>query len=366
MTTGFLTHEKYFWHNTGHGAEWLRSAGPVQPDTHVENPETKRRLQNLLEYSDLDQKLTQLKPRAATIDEVLRVHTADYLERLKAMSDGRGGSAGESCECGTGSYEIALLSAGGTMTALDSVVTGQVDNAYALTRPPGHHAEPDSGRGFCLLSNIGIAIHHARHRHGIERIAVVDWDVHHGNGTQTIFYEDPNVLALSIHQDGLYPINSGHLSERGSGAGLGATLNVPLLPGCGHGAYMAAMERVVVPALRNFKPELIIVACGFDASIFDPSARMMLTARSYRDMTRMMMELAGDLTGGKLLFNHEGGYSTGYVPFCGLATIEQLSGQDTGIGDPFGIFLNDVVGHELFPHQEIAINKAAELAAQCR
>ena len=156
------------------------------------------------------------------------------------------------------------------MAAVESVMKGATDNAYALVRPPGHHAEPNRGRGYCIFGNIAVAVKYALAKLGVSRVAVVDWDVHHGNGTQLAFYENPDVLTISIHQDNLYPTASGAMEDNGAGRGAGFNLNLPMPPGSGVGAYLAAFERVVVPALRKFKPELIVVASGLDANAYDP------------------------------------------------------------------------------------------------
>jgi acetoin utilization deacetylase AcuC-like enzyme len=362
-TTGFLFNELYMWHDTGHAALWYPPGLKVQPGEHGENAETKRRLRNLMDVAGILDQLVDVKARAVTDEEILRVHTRDYLDRIKTLSADRGGDAGEATPFGHGSYEIACLSAGGTVAMVDAAMEGRIDNGYALVRPPGHHAEPDIGRGFCIFSNIGIAIHHARHVHGIKRAAVVDWDVHHGNGTQRVFYEDPNVLSISIHQDNWYPVDSGHIDEIGEGAGKGANLNVPLPPGSGRDAYIGTFERVVAPALRRFKPELIIIASGYDGSIYDPLGRMMVTSTTYRRLTQIMLELADELTGGKLILSHEGGYSAAYVPYCGLAVMEELSGIRSSIEDPFAEIVDGSGGHQLYAHQHDVIKKAAALAA---
>jgi len=362
-TTGFLFNELYMWHNTGQAALWYPAGLKVQPGEHAENAETKRRLRNLMDVSGILDQLTDIKARPVTDDEILRVHTPDYLSKIKELSAGSGGDAGETTPFGHGSYEIACLSAGGTIAMVDAAVSGAIDNGYALVRPPGHHAEPDIGRGFCIFSNIGIAVEHARANHGVSRVAVVDWDVHHGNGTQRIFYEDPNVLSISIHQDNWYPVDSGHIDQTGEGAGKGANINVPLPPGSGHDAYVGTFERVVAPALRRFKPEMIVIASGFDASIYDPLGRMMVTSTAYRKMTRIMLELADEMTGGKLVLTHEGGYSAAYVPYCGLAVMEELSGITSSIQDPFAEIVDGSGGHQLYAHQDDVIKQAASLAA---
>ena len=363
MKTGFLFHERYMWHDTGSAALWYPAGGMVQPGEHSENPETKRRLRNLLEVSGLMDKLIEIRAHEATKDDILRVHTPEYVDSIKAKSDDRGGDAGEATPFGNGSYEIALLAAGGTMAAADAVLDGTVDNVYALVRPPGHHAEPDLGRGFCLFANVAVAIRHVQETRGITRVAVVDWDVHHGNGTQKVFYDDPNVLTISIHQDNWYPADSGHIHQTGEGAGEGCNINVPLPPGSGRDAYIGTFERVVAPALRNFKPEIIFIASGFDGSIYDPLGRMMVTSSTYRVMTQTMVGLAAELCSNRLVLSHEGGYSTAYVPFCGLAVMEELSGANTGVEDPFAIYIDVAGGHQLYPHQDAVIEAAAKLAA---
>src|SRR5262245_55254880 len=226
----------------------------VEPDRHAENPDTKRRLRNLLEVSGLLPQLVPVAPRPASEDEVLRVHGRAYLERVKKLSAENGGDAGVLTPFGPGSYEIALLSAGGAIAAVDAVLDGRVDSAYALIRPPGHHAEADQGMGFCIFSNAAIAAQHARAARGLARVAVVDWDVHHGNGTESAFYRDPSVLAISVHQDNYFPAGRGALEDGGEGPGLGYNLNVPLPPGSGHGAYEAVFARVIAAALRSFRP----------------------------------------------------------------------------------------------------------------
>src|SRR4029453_2704177 len=228
----------------------------------LREPGDQATVRNLVEVAGLFDDLVALKPRMATVDEILRFHTPVYVESIRAMSDASGGNAGELTPFGPGSFEIALLAAGGTIAAVDAVLDGRVRNAYALVRPPGHHAEADRGRGFCIFGNVVVAFEHARATRGLGRLAVVDWDVHHGNGTQKAFYRDPGVLTISIHQDRWYPAESGAMDERGDGPGLGYNINIPLPPGSGHGAYLSACERVVVPALRRFRPELIVVASG--------------------------------------------------------------------------------------------------------
>jgi acetoin utilization deacetylase AcuC-like enzyme len=357
--TGLVAHERYFWHDPGNGAGFASSSPFVQPDQHPETPESKRRLLALLEVSGLGEQLTRIKPRAAEYAELRYFHTERYIETVRALSAANGGSIGDSATVGSGSYEIALLAAGGCIEAVDAVLAGRIRNAYALVRPPGHHAEADHGGGYCVFGNIVLAVHHAQRVRGVQRVAVVDWDVHHGNGTESAFIADPSVLTVSIHQERCYPIDAGQLGVSGTGAAAGTNLNIPLPPGSGHGAYLAAFDRVVLPALQRFRPEMIAVASGLDASAMDPLGRMLCTSETYRAMAARIVAAADSLCGGRLVATHEGGYSNAYVPFCGLAVIEEFAGTRTPVADPYLEELMHMGGQELQPHQGAAIDAAA-------
>ncbi|MEJ2859173.1 MULTISPECIES: class II histone deacetylase [unclassified Saccharothrix] len=363
MSTGYVYHELYGWHDTGTHAG-LVPADPrrgLQPHRHFENAGAKRRVHELVVVSGLLDRLTRLTPRPATDEEILAVHTPGHLARLVAAND-TGGDAGDGgSPFGPGGLDIARLAAGGVVRAVEAVVDGDVDNAYALVRPPGHHALADVGMGFCLLGNVAIAAQAARRSRGVERIGVVDIDVHHGNGTQAAFEDDPDVLTVSVHQDRVFPPDSGHVTERGTGAGHGYTLNLPLPPGTGNGGYLEAVRRVVLPALRRFRPQLILVAAGFDANAVDPLARMMVTASGYREIARMLVDAAADLCGGRIAFAHEGGYDPVYVPFCAHAVIEVLAGVEVPLEDPFAPNFDHQGQQELQPHQKAAIAAAEEL-----
>ncbi len=338
MTTAFFSDERCFWHGGGNYAFTLPVGGLVQPMPAglPENPETKRRLRNLIEVTGLTRHLLMQGADAAGHAELSRVHPETYLSAFKDMSDAGGGELGLRTPFGRGGYEIAALSAGLATAALRAVLTGEARNAYALSRPPGHHCLPDFPNGFCLLNNIGIAIRAAQAEGLVRRVAVIDWDVHHGNGTEAVFWEDPDVLTISLHQDRNYPLDTGGVEAVGGGAGLGFNLNLPLPPGCGHAAYLHAMDRVVLPALDRFQPEAIIVACGFDAAAVDPLGRMLATAATFRALTKRVMAAADRLCDGRLTLVHEGGYSEVYVPFCGHAVLEALSGAPVTAPDPLG------------------------------
>ena len=363
MATGFVWDESYAWHDTGSHAGFVAAnAKTVQPDTHAEDPETKRRFRNLLEMSGLWEKLVHVKPRMAEEEDILRVHTETHLRHIQELSGSGGGETGVVTVCGAGSYEISMLAAGGVMAAVDAVMNGAVRNIYALVRPPGHHAMPGEAQGFCIFSNAAIAGRYALEKLGLQRIAFVDWDVHHGNGTETAFWTDPKALTISIHQDRFFPPDRGAVEDIGEGPGEGYSINIPLPPGSGVGAYVAAYERLIVPALRAFKPDLIFIPSGFDAGAMDPLGRNMMHSEGYRRLTRLMMQVADEVCDGRIVLCHEGGYSRATVPFFGLAVMETLSGIDTGVIDPFLDMISGFAGQDLQPHQIQVIEQAKALA----
>jgi acetoin utilization deacetylase AcuC-like enzyme len=363
MRTGFIWDERFAWFYTGLD----RRPGPYyQPMYALDTRETKERIRELLVASGVAEKLIPLQPKLAEESDLLRCHTPEYIAKVRMIGEKGGGDVGEGAWIGPNSYDIVRLAAGACATGMEAVLNGTVDNIYVLARPAGHHATKDVGRGFCIFSNIPVAIRRAQALQKVRRVAVFDWDVHHGNGTQDAFYQDPNVLTISIHQAGNYPPGSGTLEENGDGPGLGFNINVPLPPGSGNGAYLDALHRVVIPALQAFRPDLIVVASGLDANAMDPLARMMCYSETYREMTRLLMRTARELCDGKLVLCHEGGYSAVYVPWCALAVIEELSGISTSFKDPS---LDRFAGwpyQELQPHQAEVISRAAELVHHLR
>jgi acetoin utilization deacetylase AcuC-like enzyme len=337
MTTGFFWDETCFWHGGGNYAGMLPVGGLVQPlDGGLpESPETKRRLKNLIEVTGLARELALSGATPASHDDLLRVHPAHYLDEFKALSDAGGGELGRRTPFGPGGYEVAALSAGLAKSALAAVLRGELTNAYSLSRPPGHHCLPDYPNGFCLLNNIGIAIEAAKAAGLAQRFAVLDWDVHHGNGTEAVFYDRADVLTVSLHQERNYPMDTGAFADRGRGEGAGCNLNVPLPPGTGHVGYLAAMDQLALPAIRDFAPDVLIIACGFDAAANDPLGRMLATAETFAMMTRQVMALAEDVCAGKLVMVHEGGYSETYVPFCGHNVLQEMASSQINAPDPF-------------------------------
>ena len=340
MATGFFWDERTFWHGGGNYAFTLPLGGLVQPLAAgglPESPETKRRMKNLMDVTGLTRDLDVRSADEASREMLSRVHPVSYLDEFKSMSDAGGGELGQRTPFSTGGYELAALSTGLTVEAVRTVMAGELENAYALSRPPGHHCLPDFPNGFCLFANIAVALEQARAVKPGLRAVVLDWDVHHGNGTEAIYYERSDTLAISLHQHGNYPLDTGDVTDRGKGAGEGFNINAPLHAGAGHIAYLHAMEKIVAPAIRAFKPDLIVVACGFDASVPDPLSTMLATAETFRELTTAAKALAKELCDGRLVLAHEGGYSEVYVPFCGHATLEALSGSKITAPDPLAV-----------------------------
>ncbi|WP_027966949.1 class II histone deacetylase [Halomonas halocynthiae] len=359
--TGFAFHEHCMWHDSGPCSIFPTAGGHVQPAGAAEHPETKRRLRNLVEMTGLIDELTPLKGEVASEKDLLRFHTAEYLSRLAKLSERGHGDAGDCAPVGKDSYQIARRSTGQAIEAIDAVLRGDCDNAYALCRPPGHHAERDQGKGFCLLGNIPVAVMTTMEKYDLKRVAILDWDVHHGNGTQQAFWKRDDVLTISIHHDNNYPIGSGGINERGEGDGLNFNLNVPLPAGSGIGAYLACMERVIIPALTAFRPELIVVACGYDASAMDPLGCMLLNSDAFYSLTQQLLDTAEMLCNGRLVMVHEGGYSEGYVPFCGHAVLQALAGSSISANDPASKEISLWGQQSLQPHQNELLIKAETL-----
>lgn len=358
--TGFIWDESYFWHQTGNGALMLNAGGWIQEDTHAESPESKRRIKNLLERSRFIKELEQLEPRPATRKEIEMNHSVDYVDRINRLSDA-GGDAGEHAIVGPDSYEIALLSAGGVLTAVDAVMNDKVANAYALTRPPGHHAEQNGGMGFCLFNNVAIAAKYARENYQLKRIVILDWDVHHGNGTESAFCHESDVLFISVHQENIFPKNRGDITYKGEGDGKGYNVNIELPAGTGNEGYKYTFEQVIEPIVHQYKPELIFVSAGQDASRFDPLGRMLVTAEGFYQMASKVKALAEQHCEGRLIACHEGGYSTAYAPFCTLKILEAFRGKSSVVEDPFDL---GYLEGPIYQNQLEAINKVKKVQSE--
>jgi acetoin utilization deacetylase AcuC-like enzyme len=293
--TGIVVSDSFVEHLTGEG--------------HPEQPARVTAIVERLAAEGLLARSHRIEPRPAADEAVLRCHTADYL-RIAAedVADGERSLSTGDTRISAQSLEIARLAAGGVMAAVDAVVAGDVKNAFAVVRPPGHHATPKRGMGFCLFNNVAIAARHAQAVHGIRRVLIADWDVHHGNGTQDMFYEDGSVLFFDTHQHPLYP-GTGLATETGRGAGEGLTINCPFPAGSGRKEIVGAFRERLLPAAERFRPELVLVSAGFDSRIGDPLGSFTLTDDDFAELTAIVRGIAADYAHGRIVSTLEGGYA---------------------------------------------------------
>lgn len=339
-STGLVFDERFLHHDTGAEATVVTRNGSFQidPEAHPSSTQITRRIKQFLDGAGLSARMRPIAARAATDEELQAYHTRAYIDGVRAHVNGgpASGAWGEiekDTPLSPGSFEAALYAAGGALEATRAVLEGEVKNAYALLRPPGHHALSNRCMGYCVFNNVALAAHYARKTYGLERILIVDWDVHHGNGTQDAFYSDPGVLFISLHQHNWYPKLSGELEQVGSGAGAGCTVNIPLPPGTGDRGYRAAFEQLVLPIGLHYRPQLILVSAGQDPSWLDPLAQMCMTMAGFRTISNLLLDLAGEVCEGRLVVLQEGGYSVAYVPYCTAGAVEPLLGVDLGIVD---------------------------------
>jgi acetoin utilization deacetylase AcuC-like enzyme len=312
MTTVYATHPRYAEHDL---------------PGHPECADRIRAVWRGLDESGLAARMQPLEVRALDTSAVLAVHTDDYLDLLRRINDTpRTIHLDPDTYVGPDALTIARLSAGGVVAAIDAVLSGTADNGLAAVRPPGHHAMPDRAMGFCLLGNVAIAARHAQKRYGIERILIVDYDVHHGNGTEAMFYDDPSVLYVSTHQYPFYP-GTGAASDIGIGSGEGYTVNIPLPAGSGDTNYATIFDTVIWPAAERFNPELILVSVGFDAYWADPLAGMRLTLPGYSHLAAEVIDMAQRLCADKVVFVLEGGYDMDALRYGASNIARLLLGQ---------------------------------------
>jgi acetoin utilization deacetylase AcuC-like enzyme len=276
---------------------------------HPECPERIDAVMRALEAADLIRDCESIAARAITEDELLLCHTPEYLRIAKRdVEEGLPHLSTGDTDLTPNSWLIASLAAGGALNAVDAVMTGAVQSAFCAIRPPGHHANAARGMGFCLFNNVALAVRYAQRKHGAERALIVDWDVHHGNGTQDIFYQDPSVFFFSTHQWPLYP-GTGRFNEQGDGKGEGATMNYPFPAGSGRPEILGAVLQSLAPAMREFRPDVVFISAGFDSRIGDPLGRFTLTDDDFEALTLAVMEIAHRYAAGRVVSLLEGGYN---------------------------------------------------------
>ncbi len=319
MKVGFIYDPIYLKHDTGQ---------------HVENATRLEAIISHLEQTRLKQQLTPIRPRAASIEEVSLVHHKQYISHVQDIAQKGGGWLDADTVMSSSSYEAAIYAAGGAIRATEAVMNGEVDSAFALVRPPGHHATSQRAMGFCLFNNIAIATKYALARYQLERILIIDFDVHHGNATQETFYDNPQVLYISTHQYPFYP-GTGSIGETGSGGGKETTVNIPLMAGCGDAEYLQVFEQIIVPAARRFDPSLILVSAGYDAHWADGIALMQMSTTGFVQIVGAIRGLADELCSGRLVFTLEGGYNLTALATSIKATFDVLLGN-TNVEDPLG------------------------------
>ncbi|HEU5376361.1 MAG TPA: histone deacetylase [Ktedonobacteraceae bacterium] len=314
----------------------------ITPDEHPDQPERLSRAMDILQQLNWLKRegLVQLAPRAASIEELALIHDPAYIQRvqhaatrvqrLEAESGRKSRFFATDTYISAQSYQAALYAAGASLTAIDAIFQGQIENAYCLVRPPGHHALTDSAMGFCLFNNVAIAARYALEKHGLERVMIIDYDVHHGNGTQDAFYEDPRVLYFSTHQAPFYP-GTGLSGETGTGPGLGTTINIPLPETTDFGVYDAVFRQVMAPAADRFDPQLILVSAGFDAHWTDPLGNMYLSTAGFARLNSVIIELARTLCNGRLVMIQEGGYNIEAMGGCVATCLNLLLGDDAAV-----------------------------------
>ncbi|HEX3877541.1 MAG TPA: histone deacetylase [Bryobacteraceae bacterium] len=292
---------------------------------HPERPERYDAVMQSLEKAGLLETLTRISSREVTEEELMLCHTREYLQIARRdVESGQPFLSTGDTDIGPNSWSVASRAAGGVLNVVDAVMTGSVRNAFCAVRPPGHHANATRGMGFCLFNNIAIAARYAQKQYGIARAMIIDWDVHHGNGTQDIFYSDPTVFFFSTHQWPLYP-GTGRADESGEGAGVGTTMNFPFPAGSGRKEILGAVQRSLAPAAGEFRPELVLISAGFDSRIGDLLGQFTLTDDDFADLTRGVMEIADNHAGGRVVSVLEGGYNLEGLGSAATRHVETLS-----------------------------------------
>ncbi len=313
--TGIVRDERYIDH--------------ITDDYHPENPNRLRAIYAMLQRGDMEGQFTEIPPRPATREELEMVHLPSYIDLIASTAGQPSRRLDPDTVASPKSYEVARLAVGGVLEAIEAVLQGKINNAFALVRPPGHHAETNRAMGFCIFNNIAVGAKYVMKMHGMERILIIDWDVHHGNGTQNTFYEDPEVLYLSTHRYGLFYPGTGAPAEVGSGKGEGYTVNVPISPGSGDAEYGNVFLHILKPIALSYEPQLILVSAGFDTYYRDPLGGMEMTERGYARLTNIIMDMAERTCGGKIVITLEGGYDLDGLATSVKGVLRELRGDST-------------------------------------
>lgn len=304
----------------------IRYLDHIADYTHVESPKRLSEVYAVLEKGDLWDEFMQIAPRMAVHSELEWIHTTAYINHVAGTREKPLTVLDPDTYASSLSYDTARLAVGGVFSILDYLFRRDISNGFALIRPPGHHAEANRAMGFCIFNNIALGAKYAMRIHGAKKALIVDWDLHHGNGTQNAFYKDPNVLYFSTHQFPYYP-GSGNYDEVGEGEGKGYTVNVPLGMGQDDKVYIQIFRRILSPIALSFKPHIILVSAGFDVYFDDPLGGMRVTPKGLAAITRILLDLAGELCDGKILFVLEGGYNLKGLQDCIVAVLKEMSGE---------------------------------------
>ncbi|MFC1659880.1 histone deacetylase [Gemmatimonadota bacterium] len=308
--TGYLYSDLFLTHDTGEG--------------HAESPARLTAIREAITQAGWSDRLLEVQPREADLDTVALVHAPEYIELARReCEEGSSRLSTGDTNISRDSYSVALSAVGGVTNAVDEVMTGRAKNAFCAVRPPGHHASFKRGMGFCIFNNVAIAARYAQEKHGVERVLIADWDVHHGNGTQDTFYTDGTVFFMSTHQSPLYP-NTGKLEEVGEGPGEGLTMNRPFPPGAGNDEIVGALRDNLLPAARGFGPDLTLISAGFDSRVDDPLGSFVVDDDGFRELTRIMLEIANIRGDGRLVSVLEGGYNPAGLASAVGAHVEEL------------------------------------------
>jgi acetoin utilization deacetylase AcuC-like enzyme len=348
-------HPSIFDHDTGSGF-FEADASPYLSvvEKHPENDDRLRNMLAVLQRGPISEAIDWFQGDSAARADLERFHHAAYIDELESIPATETRSFSSTTVFGPGSFRICVDAAGQALAAANHVYDGNGGIAYALVRPPGHHAQPRMADGYCFFNNIGVAIEALRAR-GLERAAVIDWDVHHGNGTQQGFYDDADVLTVSLHMNhgawGATHPQTGDVDEVGSGRGLGKNLNLPMPYGSGDTAYLRVFDEIIAPAVRAHRPEILFIANGQDANQFDPNGRQLLSMNGFHQLGRRARALADECCDGRLVLVQEGGYQISYAAYCLHASLEGVLQREPGLGDPLAYMQEDVSGLAHFIEQ---------------